>query len=381
MAKNTLSIAMIVKNEAHHLPRCLEHAHLFADEVVIVDTGSTDTTKEVAKKFTSKIFDFVWCDDFAKARNASLEKCTQNFVMWLDADDIITKDNALKIKKLLGNPVDWDVIYLKYVCNVDANGNPTNILRKERIFRNKLGIKYVYPIHEMLKWPTTPLRFHMNDEEIMIYHRQTKDHQNLHPHKDSASRNIKILEKALQSQEYKDSNRLWGSLGDEYRHLGQPKNAVPSYIRALQCKDEQDPHVLSKQLFELATQFFALKQWDQALDALGQSMRLYPLWREPFFEAGKTYFEQQRFAESLQMFLICATIPRPVQKSIEDENIYSGYLYYDYLSLAYDRLGQWDKALESIRQALAFLPNDERLKKHEAVYLEQLKKLTPPTPS
>lgn len=241
MAKNTLSIAMIVKNEAHHLPRCLEHAQLFADEVVIVDTGSTDTTKEVAKKFTTKIFDFVWCDDFAKARNASLEKCTQDFVMWLDADDIVTKDNALKIKKLLGNSIDWDVIYLQYVCNVDANGNPTNILRKERIFRNKLGIKYIYPIHEMLKWPANPLRFHMSDEEIMIYHRQTKEHQNLHPHKDSAARNIKILEKAL------------------------------------------------------------------------QSMRLYPLWREPFFEAGKTYFEQQRFDCALQMFLICATIPRPVQ--------------------------------------------------------------------
>ena len=80
---------MIVKNEERHLGRLLASVVQFADEIVILDTGSSDGTRQIALDHGAHVFDFKWCDDFAKARNESLKHCTKDFVMWLDADDLI----------------------------------------------------------------------------------------------------------------------------------------------------------------------------------------------------------------------------------------------------------------------------------------------------
>jgi glycosyltransferase involved in cell wall biosynthesis len=82
---------MIVKNEEKNLGKCLDSILDYIDEIVIVDTGSTDHTKEIARKYTDKIFDFTWCDDFSKARNYSLSKASNDWVLILDADEIILR--------------------------------------------------------------------------------------------------------------------------------------------------------------------------------------------------------------------------------------------------------------------------------------------------
>ena len=87
----TVSLCMIVKNEEQVLRRCLESAKSFADEIILVDTGSTDKTKEIGKTYGGKIFDFPWRDDFAAARNEAFSKATMDYCMWLDADDVVTE--------------------------------------------------------------------------------------------------------------------------------------------------------------------------------------------------------------------------------------------------------------------------------------------------
>ena len=88
-----LSLCMIVKDEQDVLARCLASAAELADEIVIADTGSRDNTKEIAKSFTDKVFDFAWEDDFSAARNFSFSKATGDYVMWLDADDVIEESD------------------------------------------------------------------------------------------------------------------------------------------------------------------------------------------------------------------------------------------------------------------------------------------------
>lgn len=85
----TISLCMIVKNEEDVLERCLRSAEGVADEIIIADTGSTDQTKEIARRCGAKVYDFVWKDDFAAARNFAFSKATCDYLFWLDADDVV----------------------------------------------------------------------------------------------------------------------------------------------------------------------------------------------------------------------------------------------------------------------------------------------------
>ena len=94
----TLSVTLIVKNEERVLKRLMDCLS-FADEIVVVDTGSSDGTMEIARDYTDKVYRVEWQDDFSSARNFALSKATMQYVMWLDADDIVTPANVKKIVK------------------------------------------------------------------------------------------------------------------------------------------------------------------------------------------------------------------------------------------------------------------------------------------
>jgi tetratricopeptide (TPR) repeat protein len=97
----SLSVSMIIKNEEKHLPRCLSSIQGLADEIIVVDTGSTDRSPEIAASFGAKVFSFEWKDDFASARNASLAYCTKDWVLVLDADEAIDPSDHAALRTLL----------------------------------------------------------------------------------------------------------------------------------------------------------------------------------------------------------------------------------------------------------------------------------------
>ncbi len=99
----SLSVSMIVKNEEKHLPRCLASLQGLADEIVLVDTGSTDSTVAIATEFGAKVFHHVWADDFAKARNASLAHCTGDWILVVDADEAIDPVDHTGLRSLLAD--------------------------------------------------------------------------------------------------------------------------------------------------------------------------------------------------------------------------------------------------------------------------------------
>ena len=92
---------MIVRDEEDNLPACLASAAGLFDEIVVVDTGSTDRTVEIARRFGARVFDFVWVDDFAAARNAALARATGDYAFWLDADDVLDPPQRDRLQALL----------------------------------------------------------------------------------------------------------------------------------------------------------------------------------------------------------------------------------------------------------------------------------------
>src|SRR3989338_7693689 len=97
----TISLCMITKNEEKYLEQCLDSVKDIVDEIIIVDTGSKDKTKEIAKKFSAKIFDFEWVDNFSAARNESLKHAAKDWILVLDADEVVEKKDLERIKELI----------------------------------------------------------------------------------------------------------------------------------------------------------------------------------------------------------------------------------------------------------------------------------------
>lgn len=107
----TVSLCMIVKNEEKYLSRCLESVRNKVDEIIIIDTGSTDSTLEIAKQYTNKIYHFTWVNDFAAARNESLKYATSQYVLILDADEYL--DPAADLQKDISS--NFDYYYVKII--------------------------------------------------------------------------------------------------------------------------------------------------------------------------------------------------------------------------------------------------------------------------
>ena len=169
----TISVCMIVKNEEKRLRACLDSLRPIADEIVIVDTGSTDSTKAIAMEYTDLIYDFPWIDDFAAARNFAFSKATKEYIYSADADEVIDADNIrlfLRVKEFL--PPETEIVQMHYLNLMEEN----TVYSSKRELRPKLykrlrTFEWVNPIHE-----TVRLAPAVYDSDIEIQHLAEGNH-------------------------------------------------------------------------------------------------------------------------------------------------------------------------------------------------------------
>lgn len=170
----TISLCMIVKNEETCIDNCLKSICNLIDEIIIVDTGSTDNTKEICKKYTDKIYDYDWNYDFGKARTYSFSFATCDYILWLDADDIITPKNLNKLQELKSS-IDGtiDIYNCWYDYRHDLQGNCIYTFYRERIIKNTPDIYWDCIVHELLHFNKNSTIF---NTDIRITH--TNNHDN-----------------------------------------------------------------------------------------------------------------------------------------------------------------------------------------------------------
>jgi len=181
-----LSLCMIVKNEAHNLSRSLKPIHGFFDEVIVLDTGSTDGTKSLAQEYGAKVFDVPWRNDFSYARNQSIERASGDWILWFDADNRMEIEDAMKIRGLLDdqlNKIFW--------CTEVVEPRGEQLIQK-RIFPNRPDFRFAGSIHEQLVHPDEGIRYVWSD--IRIYHWGYVDKELL---KEKTLRNLGLLQEEL----------------------------------------------------------------------------------------------------------------------------------------------------------------------------------------
>jgi glycosyltransferase involved in cell wall biosynthesis len=343
----SISVALIVKNEERALGRCLDSLAGAVDEIVVVDTGSDDGTKRVARRYTDKIYDFVWCDDFAAARQFAFDRTTGDWVAWADADDVII--HADRIKPLLAaTPPEVCGYSWRYIYGWDPSGKPALQFWRERCVRNDGSFRWAGRVNEVLvpQWACVQ----MQNLDIVVEH---------HPDPERATqkqgRNLKILEEEYEASTETLEPRMLFYLGREYADAGNTERAIEVLQRYVEVSDWDDERFRAQT--QLAQLHRKQAQYHLALDADLRALKIHPQWPDAYFGLAETYYYLRDWPKVIHWCDIGRAMPIPQTNVFVNPRDYDVNWIIYYTNALY-HMGELEAALEWTRRALEIHPDD-----------------------
>ena len=354
----TLGLCMIVKNESAVLARALKSAAPFADEIVIVDTGSTDDTVAVARMFTDKVYSFKWVDDFSAARNFALSHVQSDYWMWLDADDIVPLKTAKGIAEFKrGADGTVDALMLPYIIATTADGKPTFSYYRERILKNRAGFFWQGRVHEAVQ-----PRGNVQRLNFPIVHAKP-------PERESGTRNLDIYRKAVASGAVLSARERY-YYARELFYNGYMSDAAVEFSAFLDMPDGFYVNKIDACVM-LARCHLRGGDPQSALAAAFRSFVYGLPTGEACCEIGGIYFERNDFRRAIYWYE-CAIRAKPDMDSgaFVDLSAY-GFTPLVWLTVCYDRLGDVKKAYRFHRRARKLRPDHPSIAMNQA-YFERL---------
>lgn len=332
----TISLCMIVRQEEGTLEKLLESVKDIVDEIIIVDTGSTDRTKEIAFQFTDRVFDFEWIEDFAAARNFSFSKATKQYILWLDADDILTDENRerFKILKQTLNP-SIDRVTMPYHLSFDEEGNVITSLRRNRLVRRECHSQWIGPVHEYLA-----AYGNFYDSDVCIIH---------HKEKEYTDRNLQIYRKRQNAGE-KFSTRDLYYFANELKDHGHYEEAASYYDRMLNTEEGWIEDNIQACL-KLSECYMRLGNQLKRFQALTRALRYEVPRPEVSCAVGEYFFEKNHYETAIFWYRLATEIAPPVTMGMTNRNASTWYPHLQ-LCLCYDRIGDYKRAFEHNELAL-----------------------------
>jgi len=348
---------MIVKNEEDVLYQCLNSVKEICDEMIIVDTGSTDKTKEIAKQFTEKVIDFKWIDDFSAARNTAFGHATMDYILWLDADDILLLEDQKKFK-ILKTTLDssFDAYSMIYNIAFDEYDNPTFSFRRNRLVKREKNFKWIGPVHEYLD--VQGIIFHA---DIAITHRKIdKKNQSI-----QSDRNLKIYEKRLEKGE-KFTPRDLFYYANELKDHAQFQKSITFYEQFLATKRGWIEDEI-RACINMAMSYRNLGNAEKEKESLVMSF-IYDLPRpEVTCRLGDIYTNKRDFKKAITWYRLALEIEEEDHLGFR-QIAYS--TWYPHLQLCYCfwELGDVEQSIKHHEKSKKFRPNDSIVKKNEEFF-------------
>jgi glycosyltransferase involved in cell wall biosynthesis len=345
---------MIVKNEEAVIDRCLSSIAGAVDEIVIVDTGSTDQTKSIARRFTEKIVDFEWIDDFAAARNHAFGLATQDYILWLDADDVFTErdyEQFLQLKQSLAPVID--AVSMNYHLAFDGDGNVTYSIRRNRLVRRACGFRWIGAVHEYLE-----VGGKIMVSDIAVTHRGTAH---------DSDRNLRIYLKRLASEEFTPRDLYY--FANELRDHRMYELAVVYYEKFLASGQgwiEDEIQACGK----LADCFQHLGDNRKELEAALRALQYDKPRPELCCRLGYRFLQQHMYDTAIYWYEQALACERKNASWFHNHDC-STWLPHLQLCVCYDKKGDFEKAYQHNEAARAYRPNHSSVLQNKA-YLESV---------
>ncbi len=355
MKSITISLCMIVRNEESTLGNCLDSVKDICDEIIIVDTGSTDRTKEIAGKYTDRIFDFTWIDDFAAARNFSFGQATMEYTLWLDADDVIApsdQEKFLKLKKSL-DPFT-DVVSMPYLYAFDQFGAVSFSFRRNRLVRRNKNFQWIGAVHEYLE-----VSGYVLNSDICVTHKRIAN--------GNSDRNLNIYERKKSKGESFSPRDLYYYANELFDHrlFRRAVEVYQEYLMTGQGWIEDKISACGK----LADCFQELGEKEKQLEYIYKSFDYTSPRAEFCCRLGFHFLNAKLYEQAVFWYKLATQIEKTADSSGFMTEACWTWLPHLQLCVCYDRLGKHKLAYEHNEIARKYCPENEAVQSNKN-YLE-----------
>lgn len=294
----TLSVCIISKNEEKNIARCLSSVREIADEIIVVDTGSTDSTIQIAKMFGSKVINHEFNNDFATSRNVSIENATMDYILYLDCDEELDYKDSKKIKSIIEENKNSG--YEGYTLNLinvtnDQIGMKTPSLR---LFKNRPQYRFKGRIHEIIQPSIVELKgedcFFITD--LKFYHYGYDE--NLENIKRKSKRNLDILNSYCEEEK---NGFYYYNLANEYLRIKDNNKALDCYEKCMEYPDDNG--------FKIYVPIYKLNvlieenKFGVAIKEGLEFLKLYPTYKDLYFIVGVCYSKLGMYKEFIDCLI------------------------------------------------------------------------------
>lgn len=353
--KKKLSLAMIVKDEENCLNRCFDSVKDLVEEIVIVDTGSTDKTLEICRSYDAQVFSYSWNNNFADARNFGLDKVTGEWVLWLDADEEVAQENRDELNNNNTLFDDFDALSVPLInfYGEQVDFDQVAQIAQPRLFRNHMGFRFENKIHEWLNISSAYEQNRVGFLDLKIYHygylnSQVEDKQKF-------TRNVNLLLKEL--EEEKDHAWTHYYLATEhYRRRG--------FEEAFEHVNQSILQFLTGGMIPPPSMLYSLKysilietgSWEGAWPSIKSAVNMFPDYVDLKFYMGVVLYYKKMLQEALMCFEECIELGENNLNYLSLKGLGSFRAWY-FKGLCFEELKNEEEAILAYHKAVEISEN------------------------
>ncbi|MEM5005347.1 glycosyltransferase family 2 protein [Priestia megaterium] len=306
----TITLCMIVKNEENFLEHCLNTVKEVVNEIIIVDTGSSDSTMEIAEKYNAQLFEFKWNNNFAEARNFAIDQASGDYILILDADEYI--ESGKGIKEDLKLCKDY---YINRIKNYSSEGL-VRFHEAIRLFKNNIGLRYYGRIHEHLNIHEYELT--ATYSKSLIHHCGYKE--DVVKSKDKLQRNIQLLKIEVEEN---PTGYNYFNLGKQYKQMDKLDHSLESFKKSYNLS--KTSNYLNELIYHIGDCLRMQSRYKEGIRVIEDGIVFFPYDTDLYFLKAKIYEEYGFLQEAEKSYLKCLEVGEKYHTTTEGVGSYLAY--------------------------------------------------------